>query len=414
MENRLRKWVLIETSEGNQIVTECNLDGSISWVANPAGLSDRLSCSVPLSSSLCKSKGLRLQAVKDFQASLPQGDSWHSYAEKILSFASGEGVQEPVDAKGEPKSHAGTRSIDFDLTPFESFDPSSIQVEIVEPVDSMYKKFGGRCMLLHNMLTANECAYLIKEMDKDMQQVSYRHNYRVNDRCVFESSQFAEMMWKRVQPVASQLSLVIDQDQAKQHLMSEEPGDCPHDLRVGYGKEGTWHPVGLNECLRFCRYNPGGFFRKHTDACFIRSEEEQSFFTCMFYLNGDFEGGATRFLRLDGQGNTDCESQFKLAQDKDVLASVSPETGLCMLFFQPGLMHEGEDLHSGLKYILRTDVMYRRNPATKIQRTPQREQAMALLQQAQAAEERGECDIACNLYRRAFKLDPELEQMVRY
>jgi hypothetical protein len=412
----------METS-GGTIVTECHSDGTISWDVNPAGLKDRCARSVELSSAECKSKRCHvkdLQKFHEMSASLQGRASVQSYAEQMFTFASSrgrasepEGVQGPVDAKSEPKSHDNSRSIDFDVSCFESFDPSAIQVEIVEPVDGKYKTFGGRCMLLRNILTASECAYLIEEMDKDMEQVSYRQNYRVNDRCVFESSKFAGILWKRVRPFASELSIVVDRDGAKQHLVSEEPGDCPHDLRVGYGKEGTWHPAGLNECLRFCKYNPGGFFRKHTDACFVRSEEEQSLFTCMFYLNGDFNGGATRFLRLDGESNTDFESQFKLADGNDVLASVAPETGLCMLFFQPGLLHEGEDLRSGLKYILRTDMMFRRDPATKTQHTPQEEEAMALLHQAQAAEERGECNLACSLYRRAFKMDPNLEQMIR-
>jgi hypothetical protein len=265
-------------------------------------------------------------------------------------------------------------------------------------------------MLLKNALTKPECRYLIEQMDKDMEQVRYRQDYRRNDRTVYDSPALTELLWKRVQPFCSGLSVCVDADPSKQRLLSEEAGDCPHDLRAGFGKEGVWHPTGLNECLRFCKYNPGDFFRKHCDGCFVRSEDEQSLFTCMFYLNGGFGGGATRFL---GPSSSNIASQFKLADDSEVLASVAPEPGMCMLFFQPGLLHEGEDLHSGLKYLLRTDVMFRRDPATKVQRTMQQAKAMDLVQQAQAAEERGECDLACSLYRRAFKLDPDIEQMLR-
>lgn len=265
-------------------------------------------------------------------------------------------------------------------------------------------------MLLHHALTNCECEYLIEEMDRDMEQVRYRQDYRHNERSVFHSLELAELLWKRIEPFASGLSLCVDQDTSKQRLLCEEAGECPHELRVGFGKEGVWRPCGLNECLRFCKYNPGDFFRKHCDACFVRSEDEQSMFTCMFYLKGAFEGGATRFL---SSTSCDISSQFKLADDSEVLASVMPEPGMCMLFFQPGLLHEGEDLQSGLKYLLRTDVMYRRDAATKLQQTPQQSRAMQLVHEAQTAEERGECNHACSLYRRAFKLDPEIEQALR-
>merc|ERR1712129_27140 len=39
------------------------------------------------------------------------------------------------------------------------------------------------------------------------------------------------------------------------------------------------------------------------------------------------------------------------------------------------------------------------------------QEAWDLLQEAQAAEAASECDKACRLYRRAFRLDPKLERM---
>jgi len=253
-----------------------------------------------------------------------------------------------------------------------------------------------------------------------MEQVNYRHDYRQNDRSVFDSKELAEVLWHRVEPIARGLAIVADpSNPGGQRLLEpgegeaaqqegEEPAVCPEELRLGYGHEGTWRPVGLNECLRFCRYNPGGFFRPHCDACFKRSEEEMSLFTCMFYLDGGFDGGATRFLRLGGV-LTD-ENYLKLAADDQVVASLEPEAGLCLLFFQPGLLHEGEDVREGSKHILRTDVMFRRDPGTGPSRTPQEQEAWRLVQEAQAAEAAADCDRACHLYRRAFKLDPNLER----
>lgn len=277
-------------------------------------------------------------------------------------------------------------------------------------------------MALRGVFTQEECRYLISNLTSsgDLEQVSYRHDYRRNDRCVFDSKELADMLWTRVRPFAEALAVSADpSDPSKQRLLRAEaagesgsdgsPGECPEELQIGYGRGGVWRPVGLNECLRFCRYSPGGFFRAHCDASFRRSEEEMSLFTCMFYLDGGLEGGATRFLKFDRTLSP--EASLLPAAEDDVVATVQPEPGLCLLFFQPGLLHEGEDLKQGVKHILRTDVMFRRDPGSGPQRTPQEEEAWSLAQQAQAAEAAGECDRACQLYRRAFKLDPKLERL---
>ena len=60
--------------------------------------------------------------------------------------------------------------------------------------------------------------------------------------------------------------------------------------------------------------------------------------TFMVYLNEGFAGGATRFL--------------------DHGVEVEPRTGRALLF-QHALLHEGVTVGEGVKYVLRTDVMYR-------------------------------------------------------
>lgn len=103
------------------------------------------------------------------------------------------------------------------------------------------------------------------------------------------------------------------------------------------------HPVGVNERFRCYRYEPGQRFAPHTDGCFRRSADEQSELTLMVYLNDDFTGGATAFFAPS--------------------ASVQPRTGMALLF-QHRLEHEGSVVHAGVKYVLRTDVMYARRAGT--------------------------------------------------
>jgi predicted 2-oxoglutarate/Fe(II)-dependent dioxygenase YbiX len=110
---------------------------------------------------------------------------------------------------------------------------------------------------------------------------------------------------------------------------------------------GAWSAVGLNERLRFYRYEPGQRFAWHYDGAFVRALEERSRLleersqlTLMLYLNGDFEGGATEF-------------------DVDPALSVRPERGMALLFAHR-VRHQGAAVTRGVKYVLRTDVMFRR------------------------------------------------------
>lgn len=92
---------------------------------------------------------------------------------------------------------------------------------------------------------------------------------------------------------------------------------------------------GLNERFRFYRYTPGQRFHWHSDGPFSRDNGELSLLTFMIYLSEDYEGGATRFEGLTVEGRM----------------------GMALVF-DHGLIHEGASVTEGIKYVLRSDVMY--------------------------------------------------------
>jgi hypothetical protein len=104
-----------------------------------------------------------------------------------------------------------------------------------------------------------------------------------------------------------------------------------------------WVAAGLNERFRFYRYDVGQTFTPHYDGSFRRNDGEESKLTFMVYLNDDFSGGTTDFLTEGG----------------NVWLRVQPRLGMALVFehFQ---LHEGTSPKSGRKYVLRTDVMYRK------------------------------------------------------
>lgn len=102
------------------------------------------------------------------------------------------------------------------------------------------------------------------------------------------------------------------------------------------GKYGNSKAIGLNELFRFYKYEPGQQFKKHRDGSYIRNSSEASYYTLMIYLNDHFTGGETVF------------------QDHVIL----PQKGQALVF-EHSLVHSGEPVVAGVKYVLRTDIMFR-------------------------------------------------------
>lgn len=67
----------------------------------------------------------------------------------------------------------------------------------------------------------------------------------------------------------------------------------------------------------------------------------------MIYLNDGFMAGTTRFL------------QYGKTNDEEVLYKVVPVTGMALVF-PHAMLHDGERLESDVKYIMRSDIMYKK------------------------------------------------------
>ncbi len=100
---------------------------------------------------------------------------------------------------------------------------------------------------------------------------------------------------------------------------------------------GIFKPLGLNELFRFYRYEPKQEFKRHRDESYVRNENEMSFFTFMIYLNNGFKGGETIFNNN----------------------KITPTTGMALVFLH-SLEHAGNPIIEGTKYVLRTDIMYKK------------------------------------------------------
>ncbi|EGB12004.1 hypothetical protein AURANDRAFT_20543, partial [Aureococcus anophagefferens] len=95
------------------------------------------------------------------------------------------------------------------------------------------------------------------------------------------------------------------------------------------------------------RYESGDAFDAHRDAAFSR-RGLTSFVTVQIYLNDggrDFDGGETRFVGKDRRG---------APEDYE---DVVPRVGR-LLYFDHDLLHEGRLVTRGVKYAIRTELMF--------------------------------------------------------
>ena len=170
--------------------------------------------------------------------------------------------------------------------------------------------------LIPGALTRAECAALIDEVKSGFQACgsSYPSSYRTNDRQVIDDPGRAGRLLERLRP----------------HL--------PLHHRGG-------RLVGINSRLRCCRYRPGQSFSRHLDGVHHRSETVRSALTFMIYLNdaAAFSGGDTRF--------------FASRTSEEVTRRVTPAAGT-LIVFDHDLWHDGAVVTDGVKYILRSDLLY--------------------------------------------------------
>jgi hypothetical protein len=93
------------------------------------------------------------------------------------------------------------------------------------------------------------------------------------------------------------------------------------------------------------------FAAGHRDGTYqTPSGDQRSFYTLHLYLNdsvangGDVRGGATTFHSMDESRRLD----------------VDPKMGRVLIFQHAQLVHSGDEVQEGIKYTMRSDLMYER------------------------------------------------------
>ena len=144
--------------------------------------------------------------------------------------------------------------------------------------------------VLPGILTNGECQAIIqicdeKGFDQALLNVGggrqvLSTGFRKSLRCIVDDTNAADMIFERLK-----------------HVLPEKI--------TNNGQ--SWHCVGLNERFRVLKYEPGDYFKPHSDGSFERQfgcrvgePGDLSFITLMLYLNTPISGGDTNFLSHGG------------------------------------------------------------------------------------------------------------------
>ncbi|MFT3710475.1 MAG: 2OG-Fe(II) oxygenase [Archangium sp.] len=190
-------------------------------------------------------------------------------------------------------------------------------IRLIPDLDEELSTRNPLVLTIPNVLSAVECAAFIERMEgggltdapiTTNRGFVHRPDIRNNTRVMFDDAPFAQKLFERV---------------------------CAH---LPERLEGASLAVGANERLRCYRYLPGQYFAPHFDGHFRRDDGDESLLTLMVYLNECEGGGHTVFTDLE--------------------LDVKPAVGMALLF-NHRLLHEGAKVTEGVKYAVRSDVMYR-------------------------------------------------------
>ncbi len=190
---------------------------------------------------------------------------------------------------------------------------------------------------LLNVFTKEECEEFIKQTEElgylEDAAVSLPRSVRHNDN----------ITW-----VVDDLTHDIIWDRCKDFMYDNK--------EIFYGK----NTLGLNKRFRFYKYSKGDFFKLHTDGSWPGSrvvnkelitdfyKDRYSQMTFLILLSEDFQGGETQFI-VNKNG------------EKELVNIRTPKGGV--LCFPHGLhplhcLHSSNTITSGIKYIIRTDVLF--------------------------------------------------------
>lgn len=187
--------------------------------------------------------------------------------------------------------------------------------------------------------------------------------YRNSDRIIWDEKEIVDRIWARC-------LLAHGLEDYLKVLEGETYASVIGPRAVASGTR--WKLTRLNERMRFLRYGEGQYFREHCDGCYETPDgRERSWYTLHLYLNDSaqekekIDGIAIGGIKEENgeemlRGGATTFHSYTEGRTMDV----DPKAGRVLIFQHKGLLHSGDTVIEGVKYTLRTDLMFERDAAS--------------------------------------------------
>jgi len=253
----------------------------------------------------------------------------------------------------------------------------------------------NRISILHQLLSPSDCKTLIESLENlGLELSSTQINYRSNHRRRIKSPDLSLQIFSKIGKFLEPIVLTEEDDQQTGH---------------GFKLHGIWEPSYLASDWVFSKYITGTHFGPHYDSPTVINFGERSLQTIIIYLSDNFLGGATNFFDDIKQAPDPKDNNIFMGDRDNVIKTISPTQGSGLLFHHH-LLHEGEVIKEGYKYILRSDIVYKRTQFPEEIQPVQRD-AIDWMIKAQQLEFDKSYSEATLCYRKAYRLWPELEDI---
>ncbi|KAF7455803.1 tetratricopeptide repeat-containing protein [Cryptosporidium felis] len=256
-----------------------------------------------------------------------------------------------------------------------------------------------------NVFSEEECRIIVQTLEESGEFSFWNpgnstKSYRNVDTIEGNMNKFSKFIWERIKELFTFHEFEINEEDS----YSEEDNT------------GKWRSTGIYEKMFFGRYRNGGHFGPHTDCSVCLDTNTRTLWTLLLYLNTVPEegGGATSFV----DESQKIEKRFiddsgrERTNPNNIITKVQPKAGRTVIFFIAD-MHEGEPLNNGYtKYILRTDIVYKRVDPILTSDSDQR--AYILWLKGKDLIYREKFDEASEVLKQVAKISPELARRFNY